>query len=103
MIQHLSLQIRRAPEAKQIKETDSEIHLKEIQIKQEPINSQQHFTKETSRQQEPIKEKTSEIPTHPAAPQQKTEEEKFREEERVAQEVLKRLQDKKINKPRWAL
>ncbi len=28
---------------------------------------------------------------------------KFKEEERIAQEVLKKLQDKKINKPRWAL
>jgi len=38
---------------------------------------------------------------HDQSPEQADK--KFKEEERVAQDVLKKLQDKKINKPRWAL
>ena len=44
----------------------------------------------------------SQQPIQPAIPQPNPEA-KFREEERIAQEVLKKLQDKQINKPRWAL
>ena len=46
------------------------------------------------------KRELKEIHTQPL---EKTPEEKFKEEEKVAQDILKKLQDKKINKPRWAL
>ena len=36
-------------------------------------------------------------------PKEISPEEKFKQEEKIAQEVLKKLQDKQINKPRWAL
>lgn len=50
----------------------------------------------------PKPEVKQELPTQPVS-SEKTEQEKFKEDEKIAQDVLKKLQDKKINKPRWAL
>ena len=45
--------------------------------------------------------KPQEIKQEP--PSQPSPQDTFKEEERMAQDILRKLQDKKINKPRWAL
>ncbi|MFA4887408.1 MAG: hypothetical protein WC595_04295 [Candidatus Nanoarchaeia archaeon] len=92
---------RRDPESQP--QVTSEL-IKEIQTEpKQEIKHVQEVREELPVQQsipEPIKpvEIKQELPPSQPSPQ-----DRFKEEERMAQEILKKLQDKKINKPRWAL
>ena len=70
-------------------------HGEEVKRVVEEIKEELHL-------QEALRTKELKTSAQPVIPQLDPNK-KFKEEERIAQEVLKKLQDKKINKPRWAL